>query len=358
MEQRPYIRILTLNGGGARCWSTLVVLEHVMRSVRPGVADPLPCEYFHLIVGSEWGGIIAILLGRLRLSIAACFEKLKELKFPYGCGRRLHRIFPGVSRARSRYYRNQFQSWIHDFSPESNGELCFYDSEQDGSTRHALTLVLATDPTSLATPRMFRSYLRGGNFSGPDTDTPIWQVALAAIATPLDLDPVTFAGNAGELGYTCIAASLAGLSNPSWNSLVEARERFLPNSVHTVLNIGSGGKFESSWPAKLSHMLPVVRGMALAKMVIGQVNDAKRTATQIGVHRQILQESTNSSLYYQYFSASTVDTSYYDWSEHTREKIQKRTIEYLEGPDISGQVQAVAKKLLRLQDIPATHDGS
>jgi patatin-like phospholipase/acyl hydrolase len=35
-------------------------------SKRLSIEDPLPCEYFHLIVGSEWGGILAIMLGRLR----------------------------------------------------------------------------------------------------------------------------------------------------------------------------------------------------------------------------------------------------------------------------------------------------
>jgi hypothetical protein len=42
-----------------------------MRAVQPDIVDPLPCEYFHLIVGSEWGAILAILLGRLRLVSAA-----------------------------------------------------------------------------------------------------------------------------------------------------------------------------------------------------------------------------------------------------------------------------------------------
>ena len=220
-------------------------------------------------------------------------------------------------------------------------------------------MVLATDPTSLATPRLFRSYLRGDNFGGTDADTPIWKVALAAIATPLYLDPVVFRGSNGNANYTCIASSLAGLSNPSWTALIEAREGFLPHSVHTVLNIGCGGRFKSRWPERLGHVLPAVRGMALTKVVIGQVNDPKRTAAQMGSHRQMLEESANTSLYYQYFSAATVDNSYYDWSERTRVRIERRTEEYLESPEISGQVHAIGKKLLRLGELEADqHDES
>ena len=35
---------------------------------------PAPCEYFDLIGGTSTGGIIAILLGRLRLSISDALE--------------------------------------------------------------------------------------------------------------------------------------------------------------------------------------------------------------------------------------------------------------------------------------------
>lgn len=218
----------------------------------------------------------------------------------------------------------------------------------------ALTMVLATDPTSVATPKLFRSYK---TFGQPDADMPIWQVALAVIATPLDLDPVTFQGGPQGTPYTCIASSLAGLSNPSWSGLIEARERFLPDSVHTILNIGCGGIISSPWPARLCHWCPLVRGIALTKMAIGQVNDAKRAAVQMGSHRQMLEESANADLYFQYFSAPTVDAPYYDWSERTRAETQRRTIEYLEGLYVTGQIQAIAKKLVRLQDLPTQYLG-
>lgn len=37
-------------------------------------ADPRPCDYFDLIAGSGTGGLIAIMLGRLRMSIVDCMR--------------------------------------------------------------------------------------------------------------------------------------------------------------------------------------------------------------------------------------------------------------------------------------------
>jgi hypothetical protein len=280
-------------------------------------------------------------------SISACRERLRVLRFPYSCG--FLRIFPGVSWLRSRDYKYRFRKWIQNLHPESKGELSFQD--RDLSKDFALTIVLATDLTCLAEPKVFKSFVSGNNFGGADTGPPIWQVALAAIATPLDLDPVVFRGENGNRDYTCIASSLAGFSNPSWIGLTEARERFHPNSVETVLNIGCSGHFESRWPDRLGHILPVVRGMALTKMVLGQVNDARPTAVHMESPKQMRDESANTSLYYQYFSAPNVNSSYYDWSERTRAQIERGTEVYLRSPEIRGHVRTVAGKLQKLKNL-------
>jgi len=63
-------RILSLDGGGVRGISALVILEEIMKEVRrrENLKDvPLPCDYFDLIGGTSTGGLIAIMLGRLRM---------------------------------------------------------------------------------------------------------------------------------------------------------------------------------------------------------------------------------------------------------------------------------------------------
>lgn len=64
-------RILSLDGGGIRGFSSLLILKEVMRGIARRSDQPhetpLPCEYFDLIGGTSTGGLIAIMLGRLRM---------------------------------------------------------------------------------------------------------------------------------------------------------------------------------------------------------------------------------------------------------------------------------------------------
>ncbi|MCJ1383741.1 hypothetical protein MMC17_006855 [Xylographa soralifera] len=78
----PPLRILSLDGGGVRGYSMLILLQELMYKTyneaegRPPRRDqiPKPCDYFDLIAGTGTGGLIAIMLGRLRLDIETCKE--------------------------------------------------------------------------------------------------------------------------------------------------------------------------------------------------------------------------------------------------------------------------------------------
>ena len=75
MNAKP-LRILSLDGGGVRGLSSLLILKDLMRQVAVDHRDespsaekiaPLPCQYFDLICGTSTGGLIALMLGRLRM---------------------------------------------------------------------------------------------------------------------------------------------------------------------------------------------------------------------------------------------------------------------------------------------------
>jgi patatin-like phospholipase/acyl hydrolase len=67
----PHIpRILTLDGGGVRGLSALMILWEIMDDIghRSGAPQPpKPCQYFDLIGGTSTGGLIAIMLGLLSM---------------------------------------------------------------------------------------------------------------------------------------------------------------------------------------------------------------------------------------------------------------------------------------------------
>jgi patatin-like phospholipase/acyl hydrolase len=63
-------RLLSLDGGGVRGLSSLLILREILMEIKhqKNTAEiPLPCEYFELIEGTSTGGLIAIMLGRLRM---------------------------------------------------------------------------------------------------------------------------------------------------------------------------------------------------------------------------------------------------------------------------------------------------
>src|SRR6266481_88749 len=80
----PKIRILTLDGGGVRGLSSLLVLrefverlQHKRASSAPNApSTPLrPCDIFDFIVGTGTGGISALFLGRLRMTVDQAIEE-------------------------------------------------------------------------------------------------------------------------------------------------------------------------------------------------------------------------------------------------------------------------------------------
>jgi hypothetical protein len=78
----PPLRILSLDGGGVRGYSMLIIVQEIMHRAYVEIHGkaprrheiPKPCDHFDLIVGTGTGGLIALMLGRLRLDLEQCKE--------------------------------------------------------------------------------------------------------------------------------------------------------------------------------------------------------------------------------------------------------------------------------------------
>ncbi|KAB5577536.1 acyl transferase/acyl hydrolase/lysophospholipase [Coniochaeta sp. 2T2.1] len=78
----PPLRILSLDGGGVRGYSMFLILQELMHRTFVEIEGraprrseiPKPCDHFDLIIGTGTGGLIALMLGRLRLDIETCKE--------------------------------------------------------------------------------------------------------------------------------------------------------------------------------------------------------------------------------------------------------------------------------------------
>lgn len=78
---QPRVRkILSLDGGGVRGLSSLIILDYVMDMLSNMRGARLePWQEFDMIAGTSTGGLIAIMLGRLRMSVADCIQAYKHL---------------------------------------------------------------------------------------------------------------------------------------------------------------------------------------------------------------------------------------------------------------------------------------
>lgn len=105
-RQRP-LCLLSLDGGGIRGLSELLVLKRIMFNLANKIGHtpdhlPKPCEYFDLIGGTSTGGLIAIMLGTLEMDVDTCIQRYLEMApliFPkegFLPGNKLGKLFKGV----------------------------------------------------------------------------------------------------------------------------------------------------------------------------------------------------------------------------------------------------------------------
>ncbi|KAI9763834.1 MAG: hypothetical protein M1840_009088 [Geoglossum simile] len=73
---------LSLDGGGIRGLSSLQVLKQLMERIgaEAGLeSPPKPCEIFDMIGGTSTGGLLAIMLGRLKMDVGPCITAYTQM---------------------------------------------------------------------------------------------------------------------------------------------------------------------------------------------------------------------------------------------------------------------------------------
>ncbi|GIK05967.1 hypothetical protein Aspvir_010084 [Aspergillus viridinutans] len=72
------LNLLSLDGGGIRGLSSLYVLKDMMEAIDQH-HPPKPCDVFDMIGGTSAGGLIAIMLGRLKMGVDQCIDAYARL---------------------------------------------------------------------------------------------------------------------------------------------------------------------------------------------------------------------------------------------------------------------------------------
>ncbi|OJJ96527.1 hypothetical protein ASPACDRAFT_63446 [Aspergillus aculeatus ATCC 16872] len=244
---RP-LRILSLDGGGIRGISSLLILDKIMQGIRDNTRDlnhvPRPCEYFDLIGGTSTGGIIAIMLGRLGMTIDECLEAYRKVGRqaftprwgPILPGRPTGAFSATALEAAVRQMIREFCSEGECATRRQQGkptiETCTHDNIAFQGKAYTKTVVLAITKDNVdAPPTLFKTYDTSSAFSS----CTIWQIARATSAATTFFKSIKI----GRDDIEFIDAGF-GYNNPCQILIEESKQQFPGCEQRLVLSIGTG----------------------------------------------------------------------------------------------------------------------
>ncbi|KAJ7452606.1 hypothetical protein FB451DRAFT_1374060 [Mycena latifolia] len=223
------VRVLSLDGGGAGALSELLILERIMYQVQatlPSDTAPAPCDYFEVIGGSGVGGIIALMLGRLRMSVSASISAYEKLR-------------PKSKRGSAEKFKaSQLEAALRQiFQEETMRDVSPHACKTNYPYLDATpSFVCAMHESNLnaGIPELFRSY---DTPEEPALDCRIWEAARATSATPGLFKPM-------EIGRGGVRPKYIGggvwNNNPTSLVVAEAQKMYPSQPVVLVVSVGSG----------------------------------------------------------------------------------------------------------------------
>ncbi|OLN82294.1 Phospholipase A I [Colletotrichum chlorophyti] len=298
----PPLRILSLDGGGVRGYSMLIIIQELMHRTFVEIEGraprrdeiPKPCDHFDLIVGTGTGGLIALMLGRLRLNLEQCKElyvRLTRMVFetdktiagiPYRStlfkaskleeaireAVREHTVLnkegndgaesdlaspPSTSHSNAsgprRYHSNASTVSFSARSPnaqmsrpalnsrygDSNARL--YDARENRTKTAVLAMYKGSRKGSPAA--ILRSY-ESRKETAPEFDCKIWQAGRATCAIGLAFKPI-------QIGQSVFHDDGAGTFNPAPEALDEAVINEWPGrEIGVFISVGTGRRPKGS----------------------------------------------------------------------------------------------------------------
>ncbi|THU84996.1 hypothetical protein K435DRAFT_764610 [Dendrothele bispora CBS 962.96] len=250
----PPVNLLSLDGGGIRGVSELIVLHEIMVRVqaRKDLSNlPKPCEYFHLIGGTSTGGLIAIMLGRLEMSTEEALAQYRTLAgHIFGKKNRKSKGHDGAFKATT--LEEEIKKLLQNCHGDPEALMCHEDATRENEMGRAF--VCAVPATNMRFPRIFRTYKLLGN---SDLNCKIWQAARATTAAPTFFKRISVPG-VGGIEETFIDAGIR-CNNPAREVREEAKRLFgQSRTVGLLVSIGTGhpGTIGLSKPDVFQRLLP------------------------------------------------------------------------------------------------------
>ncbi|CAG8252566.1 unnamed protein product [Penicillium olsonii] len=228
--------LLSLDGGGVRGFSSLLILRDLMDQLNSarGTHPPVkPCDVFDLIGGTSTGGLIAIMLGRLELDVDQCLMAYTELMESIFSQKISNVPVDWSGNIISQYDSKKLKTAIETVITRAGCSPT--DLMNDGKPRSTKVFVCTTSKDTSQTIRL-RSY------SVPNEDTisaTICEAALATSAATKFFDPVS-------IGKQQFVDGAFGANNPIEEVEEEAadiwctKSRDLKPLVKCFVSVGTG----------------------------------------------------------------------------------------------------------------------
>ncbi|KAJ7886956.1 acyl transferase/acyl hydrolase/lysophospholipase [Mycena leptocephala] len=188
---------------------------------------PHPCDYFDLIGGTSTGGLIALMLGRLRMSVKDAVKAYGELS---------KEVFSDVKSHGSdgRFKASKLEKAIKGIVGAHSASQDPEEGMEDTRENPCKTFVCAMNAANMSLPVLFRTYNTTNN---PAMDCTIWEAGRATSAAPTLFKQI-------QIGPPGIEEAFVdggmGQNNPIAALLLEAQVMFPDRQIACIISLGTG----------------------------------------------------------------------------------------------------------------------
>ncbi|PMD33055.1 phospholipase, patatin family protein [Hyaloscypha variabilis F] len=331
-EERP-LRLLSLDGGGVRGLSSLIILQHLMRTINLA-HPPKPCDYFDLIGGTSTGGLIAIMLGRLKMDIDECITAYLEIsRDVFQPKKKRYNVFGRASDAikvRGRFDSEALKSGIQKIvvraGEDRNAKLRI---ENEPKCRVFVCAIHGE-------MGMHTSLLRGYESKQvQEDDCTIWEAGRATSAASSFFDPILI----GQFQKTFVDGG-AGCNNPVEKVYEEALNIWgqgATKRIQCIVSVGTGQPAEKAFGSGVKE---------IASTIIRIATETEQTAVRFTrLVAPILGPSPGSQkVYYRFNVIKGLEDVGLERHEN-KARIAAATRVYLNHPDTSINIDSCASAM-------------
>lgn len=215
---------------------------YMLRKILSFVGSPKPCDYFDMICGTSTGGLIAIMLGRLEMTVDQCIEayiRLMDVVFDPKYKKTLpFKVRNG--KVQPRYKTEELEQAIKQVITNAGGTS---DDRFRGAKNSVCKTVVIALTAESAIPIRFTDYEKDGEHSNFYNEVRIWEVARATSAATSFFAPMKI-NHAGE--PRCFVDAGLGHNNPIEEIYLEAKEKLgkpeipFDDQIRILVSIGTG----------------------------------------------------------------------------------------------------------------------